>query len=131
MSPIAKLSLAAACALWTLPALAAPVHITVPGGTFDYSSPSSPYFVDPLDNYSIYSPDQPYDPVEAAVERNVIVLHQYHTAQPLNPELAAALIRNGESYSQHWARCAAHYATYELAGDTYVDGRGVPQPCRL
>ena len=65
-------------------------------------------------------------------QADLAVHHPAHRVGVMYPAaLAETLVRTGDSFSQHWIKCQARYASYSLVTDTY-DGRdGLPAPCKL
>ena len=125
--------LATAAALAVTPVLAAPVYVTVPGGSYVYegttlspSGPDVPIFPSPPIG-------APFDPAGAAIAsmQSVSWAHRTHLDYSDNAVLIRTLARTGDSLAAHWAKCQARYATYNLADDTYTDSSGLPQNCRI
>jgi len=129
-SPILAIALIA-IAVGVAPALAAPLHITVPGGNhFGYNPPESPFFDYSVPLLSV--PGDRFDPAEAAIAGDLAVRHPVRNVGPLFPaSLGETLIRTGDSIGDHWIKCQARYASYNLVSDTYDDRDGLPAPCRL
>ena len=124
---IAFIAIAASVA----PAMAAPLIITVPGGDrFGENPRVSPFYDYNVPLLSV--PGGKFDPAAAATQAYFAVHPAVRNVGPLWPaSLGETLIRTGDSFSEHWSKCQARYASYNLVSDTY-DGRdGVPAPCRL
>jgi hypothetical protein len=123
---------AAAFASTALPVFAQPLVITVPGGTPVYESPVLP----PSSPYPLVSPPPPiggrFDPAQAAINAMATVPWARHAATSgPNPVLVETLLRTGDSFAEHWARCQAQYGSYSIADDTYLDAAGIPRACLL
>lgn len=131
--PRLSVILATLAAVAATPALAAPVYITVPGGSYVYEGttlpPSGP-------DTPIFPPPQigaPFDPAAAAANAMQHVPWAHHTRVSLagNTNLVRALARAGDSLSAHWEKCQAQFASYNLADDTYIDSDGLPRNCPI
>ena len=125
--------LAAIVASAATPVLAAPVIITVPGGNYVYEGTELP---PPRPDVDIFPPPAigaPFDPAQAAISamQHVPWAHRTHLDYGDNAVLIRTLARTGDSFAEHWAKCQARYATYNLADDTYIDSSGLPQNCRF
>ena len=122
-----------AAALIIAPAIAAPLIITVPGGErFGENPPESPFYDYSVPLLSAPLPGGQFDPVAAAIQGDLSVRHPVRNYGPLWPaSLGETLIRTGDSISQHWLKCQARYASYNLVSDTYDTRSGRPAPCRL
>ena len=94
--------------------------------------PASPFFYDYNQQPLITLPGDRFDPAQAAIDGDLAVRHPAHNVGPIYPAaLAETLLRTGDSFGDHWIKCQARYASYNLVTDTY-DGRdGVPAPCKL
>ena len=124
------------------PVLAAPVHITVPGGGLpDPTPPRHEIFGfdnDPVARDLLWddflTPDNlggPFDGARHALEAEAIAHPTVHFRQQWNPTLAATLVRTGDSFSAHWLKCQRAFASYDLVSDTYMGPRGISRPCPL
>jgi hypothetical protein len=122
---------AASVAVLPLPAGAQPVTVTVP-----YSGPPpvdprvfQPQFQFP--HYNLYG--TPYnfdfDPAAAAINAE-LAIHPRTRQLRLDYGLAVTLARTGETAMQHYLKCQAAYASYDLTTDTWLDN-GFPRRCRL
>jgi hypothetical protein len=123
----------AVLAATALPAFAQPLIITVPGGTPVYEGSVLP----PSSAYPLVGPPPQiggrFDPAQAAINAMATVpwaRHAVATSAP-GPALAATLLRTGDSFAEHWARCQARYGSYSVADDTWLDAAGFPRACLL
>ena len=125
--------LATAAAVAATPAFAAPLYITVPGGNYVYEGTELP--PNGPDVYVFPPPEigAPFDPAGAAANAMQHVPWAQHTRVSLadNANLVRTLARTNDSLAMHWTKCQARYPTYNLADDTYTDGNGLPQNCRI
>lgn len=145
-SPMLRLSpiiLAIACAACALPAAAGSARITVHGGEEPDRIPEPPSYSwpgnDPSDRGILWdqywTPSRlggPFDAAQAAIDADAIAHPRpSYRQQPWNADLAATLVRTGNSFSAHWLKCQRAYASYSLVTDTYDGPNGLPRPCRL
>jgi hypothetical protein len=124
---------AAAVSISAAPALAAPVHITIPGDAYVYEGTTLP---PATDNAPVFQPpglNLPFDPAQAALAAMQFVpwAHENRASLADNGSLIRTLARTGESFSEHWSRCEARYASYSVADNTYLDAAGVPRNCGI
>lgn len=142
MSRLPILLVAAALAACT-PAPAAPLIITVPGGT-PLPDPTPPrHYVFGADNdpdarailWNDYrTPDRlggAFDGARAALDAEAIAHPTVRFRQEWNGALAATLLRTGDSFAGHWLKCQRVYTSYDLVTDTYAGPHGLPTPCGL
>ena len=125
--------LATTVALIASPVLAAPLIITVPGGNYVYEGTDLPPRGPDVDIFPPPAIGAPFDPAQAAINamQHVPWAHRTHLDYADNAVLIRTLSRTGASLAEHWAKCQARYATYNLADDTYTDSHGLPQNCRI
>ena len=133
MFRLATLAAVAVLAASAVPALAAPVHITIPGDAYVYEGTTLP---PSTDNAPVFQPpglNIPFDPAQAAIASMQFVpwAHQNRASLADNGSLIRTLARTGESFSEHWSRCEARYASYSVADNTYLDADGVLRNCGI
>lgn len=131
MSHLPRLCLSLAVAALVSPAVAQPLIITVPGGAV-YEGPE----LAPSEPYPLVAPPPiiggRFDPAQAAINAMATVPWARHVAPAgPSPVLAATLLRTGDSFAEHWARCQARYGSYSVADDTYLDAAGIPHACPI
>ena len=130
-----RTTLAAVLALVALPlpAFAAPVYITVPGGGYVYEGTELPPSTDTAPIFQPPGINLPFDPAQAANASMQTVPWAHRNTPELadNGALIRTLARTGDSFAEHWSRCEARYASYSVADNTYLDAGGVPRNCEL
>jgi hypothetical protein len=142
MPRLPSIILVAALAAST-PAVAQPLHITVPGGS-ELSDPTlQRHYIFGFDNdpdarailWNDYlTPDRfggPFNGARAAMDAESIAHPKVRFRQQWNYDTAATLSRTGDSFSEHWLKCQRAFASYDLVTDTYTGAGGLPRPCRL
>jgi hypothetical protein len=113
------------------PAVAQPLEIVVPGGSYFPSDDDGPSFNNNPDIYRApIDPAGRFDPGQAAIN----ALHHSHfwlRGSSFNLDRAVTLNATGDSILEHQLKCQAAYASYDMASDTYLGSNGIPRPCRL
>lgn len=114
------------------PAVAQPLQIVVPGGSyFSYPDDDVPNFNSSPDVFRApVDPSGRFDPAQAAIN----ALHHsrfWLRGSMFNVDRAVTLNATGDSILEHQLKCQAVYASYDLASDTYIGSNGIPRPCRL
>lgn len=121
----------AGVSLCTLPA-SAQTLIVVPGGAVDYDTSPEPFSGDGYVYGRGFDPGQNFDPAAAAINAlNISHFYPPRGRSALNVDRAVTLNSTGDSIAAHQLRCQAAYASYDLGSGTYIDGDGIPRPCRL
>ncbi len=135
--------LAIACAACALPAAAGSAHIIVHGGKSPDQIPQPPTSYAWPDNDlsrrdilwdQYWTPSRlggAFDAAQAAIDAEAIAHPRPSRTQLWNPDLAATIVRTGDSFAAHWLKCQRAYASYCLVTDTYDGPNGLPRPCRL
>ncbi len=134
--------LAIACAACALPAAAGSAHIIVHGGKSPDQIPQPPSYTWPDNDLSrrdvlwdqYWIPSRlggAFDAAQAAIDAEAIAHPRPSRTQLWNPDLAATIVRTGDSFATHWLKCQRAYASYSLVTDTYDGPNGLPRPCRL
>jgi hypothetical protein len=125
------------------PALAQAVHITVPGGSQLPDPTLQRHYVFGFDNdptarailwNDFLTPERfggPFDGARAARDAEAIAHPTVRFRQQWNPDLAATLIRTGDSFATHWQRCQRIFPSYDLVTNTYFGPGGIPRQCRF
>ena len=141
MSRLLVTIVAAALAAST-PALAQAVHITVPGGGLPDPTLQRHYIFgfdnDPTARAILWNdfltPERTggaFDGARAARDAEAIAHPRVRFRQQWNPDLAATLVRTGDSFATHWQRCQRIYPSYDLVTNTYFGPGGIPRQCRF
>lgn len=125
------------------PAIAQPLRIVVPGGTVLPDPDLQRHYLFGFDNdptarailWNDYlTPERfggPFDGARAALDAEAIAHPRIRVRQQWNEEVAASLIRTGNSFAEHWLRCQQNFPGYDLVTNTYWGPGGIPRPCRL
>ena len=134
MLRLSFLAALALCAVPALPAAAAPVHIVVPGGSPGYIH-HHPHYSGQYSfwgNNYFFMNQRSFDSGRAITDALLGVPWANHSSVPYyNEDTAFTLLSTGDSVASHMIKCQNAYSSYSIVDDSYLDGRGIPRPCRF
>jgi hypothetical protein len=131
MKSLLSIAVFAAALALVGPAMAQPLTIVVPGGSYFAVPDDTPSFNNSPNIYRApLDPAGRFDPGQAAIN----AIHHSNfwlRGSSFNYNRMVTLNATGDSLLEHQMKCQAAYPSYDLASDTYIGSHGIPRPCRL